>query len=101
MSYVRSNFFYGRTFISDEELNDQAEHWFRNVANVRIHGTLKERPIDRFDREREFLSPLAVRPYRSLVLPHRTPKAKPRVVPSLEVERRPLEAYAQVVGGGR
>jgi len=101
VGYVRSNFFYGRTFISDADLNDQAERWYRTVANPRIHGTLKERPVDRFDREREFLRPLAARPYRSLVLPHRTPKAKPRVLPSLEVEHRPLEAYAQVAGGGR
>ena len=28
-------------------------------ANVRIHGTLKERVADRFDRERSCLSPLA------------------------------------------
>jgi transposase len=101
VGYVRSNFFYGRTFVSDADLNDQAERWYRTVANPRIHGTLKERPVDRFDREREFLRPLAARPYRSLVLPHKTPKAKPRVLPSLEVERRPLEAYAQAVGGGR
>lgn len=101
VSYVRSNFFYGRTFISDEDLNDQAEHWYRSVANVRIHGTLKERPVDRFDRERELLHHLASRPYRSLVLPHRTPKAKSRGIPAIEVERRPLEAYAQVAGGDR
>ena len=100
VSYVRSNFFYGRTFISDTDINDQAEHWYRHVANVRIHGTLKERPIDRFDRERELLHPLAPRPYRSLVLPHKRPKPNPRVSPSLEVERRPLEVYAQVAGGG-
>jgi transposase len=101
ISYVRSNFFYGRTFVSDADLNDQAEHWYLHVANVRIHGTLKERPIDRFDRERELLHPLALRPYRSLVLPHKRPKQKPHVSPSLEVERRPLEVYAQVAGGGQ
>jgi transposase len=100
VSYVRSNFFYGRTFISDADLNGQAEHWYRSVANVRIHGTLKQRPIDRFDREREILGLLAPRPYRSLVLPHRAPGPKPRVSPWLEVERRPLEVYAQVTGGG-
>lgn len=100
VSYVRSNFFYGRTFIGDADLNDQAEHWYRHVANVRIHGTLKERPVDRFDRERELLHPVAPRPYRSLVLPHKRPKTKPRVSPSLEVERRPLEVYSQVAGGG-
>ena len=69
VSYVRSSFFYGRTFTSDEDLNRQARHWLDHVANVRTHGTLKERPADRFEHERDLLRPLASRPYRSLVLP--------------------------------
>ena len=40
--YVRSSFFYGRTFTSDSDLNHQAHHWLDHVANVRIHGTLEE-----------------------------------------------------------
>ncbi len=51
VSYVRSSFFYGRTFTSDSDLNAQAQHWLDTVANVRIHSTLKERPIDRLERE--------------------------------------------------
>jgi transposase len=101
VSYVRSSFFYGREFTSDSDLNDQARHWLDTVANVRIHGTLKERPIDRFERERGALAALAARPYRSYVLPTK-PKAasRPRSqVPRVDVERRPLESYAQVVGG--
>ena len=66
VSYVRSSFFYGRTFTSDEDLNDQARHWLDHVANVRTHGTLKERPVDRFEHERDLLRPLVSRPYRSL-----------------------------------
>lgn len=102
--YLRQSFFYGRTFTSDEDLNAQALHWLETVANVRIHGTLKERPADRFERERDLLHPLALRPYRSLVLPLERPVKKPLyprpTVPSIHVERRPLEAYARVVGGG-
>ena len=63
--YVRSIFFYGRTFTSDSDLNHQARHWLDHVANVRIHGTLKERLVDRLERERGELKPLALRPYRS------------------------------------
>ena len=37
--YVRENFFYGRTFLNDEDLNSQAEQWLQRVANVRVHGT--------------------------------------------------------------
>ena len=95
------DFFYGRTFTSDEDLNDQARHWLDHVANVRTHGTLKERPVDRFEHERDLLRPLASRPYRSLVLPPEVTKQAKAVLPRIDVERRPLEAYAQVAGGVR
>ncbi len=58
--YVRENFFYGRTFLNDEDLNAQALSWLQQVANVRLHGTTGERPIERFEREeRMALTPLA------------------------------------------
>ena len=65
--YLRESFFYGRTFTSDDDLNAQALHWLETEANVRSHGTLKERPLDRFERERLLLEPLATRPYHPLV----------------------------------
>ncbi len=100
--YVRENFFYGRTFLNDEDLNTQASLWLQQVANVRIHGTTSEKPIERFEREeRMALNSLAIRPYRSLILPlapeprvHPLPKAK------LQVERRPLEVYTRIAAGG-
>ncbi len=101
VSYVRSSFFYGRTFTSDEDLNPQARHWLDHVANVRTHGTLKERPVDRFEHERDLLRPLASRPYRSFVLPPEVSKQAKAVLPHIDVERRSLEAYAQVAGGVR
>ena len=67
--YLRESFFYGRTFTSDDDLNAQALHWLETEANVRSHATLKERPLDRFERERLLLEPLATRPYHPLVLP--------------------------------
>jgi len=95
VSYVRSSFFYGREFTSDSDLNAQAQHWLDAVANVRVHGTLKERPLDRLARERGELKPLARRPYRSYVLAakpekKRTP-SRMTSVPRIDVERRPLE----------
>ena len=101
VSYLRSSFFYGRTFTSDEDLNHQARHWLDHVANVRTHGTLKERPVDRFEHERDLLRPLASRPYRSLVLPPEARERTKAVLPHIDVERRSLEAYAQVAGGVR
>lgn len=103
--YLRQSFFYGRTFTSDDDLNAQALHWLDTVANVRIHGTLKERPVVRFQRESSSLQPLALRPYRSLVLPLERSVARVRTpvptVPMIQVERRPLVAYAQAAGGVR
>ncbi len=72
---------------------------------MRSHGTLKERPLDRFMRERLLLEPLATRPYHSLVLPPDRSSPKPRQdttsLPAIHVERRPLTAYAQIAGGDR
>ncbi|MFQ5946746.1 MAG: IS21 family transposase [Anaerolineae bacterium] len=101
--YVRENFFYARRFISDADLEEQSRRWLDTVANVRDHGTTRERPIDRFERERARLKPLAARPYRSLALssPQRKPARLTPSVPRVAVERRPLEAYAQMAGGGR
>jgi hypothetical protein len=96
---VRTGFFYGRAFIHDEDLNHQARSWIDSTANVRIHGTLKERPIDRFKEEQPFLGPLAPRPYQSFVLPPEPKKQVRTVLPRIEVEHRPLTAYAQLAGG--
>ena len=104
VSYLRDNFFYGRDFLNDEDLNQQARRWLERTANVRIHGTTKEQPIVRFERdEKALLQPLPVRPYRSLILMP-AESAKPvRVpgVPAVAVERRPLSVYAQIAGGAR
>jgi len=101
---VRSSFFYGRTFTSDADLNAQAQHWLDTVANVRIHGTLKERPVDRLERELGSLKPLALRPYRSYVLAPNVKKKKKGIetrMPPIDVQRRALETYAQIVDGAR
>jgi len=101
--YVRQSFLYGRTFTGDADLNAQALHWLATVANARIHGTTHEVPRERFERqEQAALKPLALRPYRSLVLqPEPAPprRAVPSV-PRVAVERRPLAAYAELTGAG-
>lgn len=40
--HIRDNFFHGREFLSDDNLNVRILPWLDGVANVRIHGTLKE-----------------------------------------------------------
>jgi len=99
--YVRGNFVYGRTFLHDADLDHQRQLWLERVANVRLHGTTRERPRDRFDREERFLlQPLAARRYTSLVLDRPAPAIahrQPR--PVVTVEKRSLAAYAQLTGG--
>jgi len=103
--YVRQSFFYGREFVSDDDLNARAQQWLATIANVRLHRTTKERPIDRLKQvERAHLRPLAPRPYQSLVLPPAQEARRPSRrtgVPSVRVERRPLRVYARIAGGER
>ncbi len=63
IGYIRRNFFEGRTFRNLADLQFQSDRWRDQVANIRIHGTTRERPIDRFEKEKSFLRPLPVRPF--------------------------------------
>jgi transposase len=102
IGYVRQSFFYGRTFLNDADLNAQALSWMAQTANVRIHRTTAEAPRARFDRdERILLKPLALRPYRSLLLPAATQPAPPRYPVLTSVERRPLAWYDRLTGVAR
>lgn len=98
IGYVRQGFFYGRSFVSDEDLNAQALSWVARTANVRTHRTILEAPQTRFERdERALLKPLALQPYRSLVLESAKRAARLRQsVPT--VQRRPLAVYDQIAG---
>jgi transposase len=97
--YLRESFLYGRTFVSDADLNAQVEHWLATVANQRVHGTTQAVPATRFAAEEQgVLQALPGQPYRPLVLPAARPTPRdaagpaPRV-PAIEVERRSLRAY--------
>ena len=99
--FDRDNFFYGRDFVSDDDLNAGTRLWLDSVANARVHGTLKERVADRFDRERPYLSPLAPWPYRPVVPRSEswtTQAATPSAPQVVEVQRRPLSEYAGITG---
>ena len=100
IGYVRSNFFYGREFVCDEDLNEQAGRWLEVTANARRHGTTGERPADRFERdERATLGPLADRPYVRLAAAtsKSAAPATAAVAAPVEVERRSLSVYAEAV----
>jgi transposase len=51
VKYVKRNFLPGRVFADLADFNDQLVAWLAEVADVRVHGTTHERPIDRFARE--------------------------------------------------
>lgn len=90
---MRGNFFYRREFVSDDNLNAQARRGLDEVATARMHGTLKERISDRFERERPLMGPLAPRPYTPVV-PRPEPRQAPErerqkpALPQVKVERR-------------
>jgi transposase len=101
--YLRDSFLYGRTFLSDADLNAQVLDWLSTVANVRTHATTKWIPTERFATlEQSTLRPLPPRPYRSLVLPAPTTPAAttPGSLPRVAVERRGLETYAALAASG-
>ena len=98
VGYVRQNFFYGRTFLNDADLNQQALAWSTRKANLRLHRTTLEVPQVRFDRdERAMLKVLAPHPYRAVSpLQQQSPEPRRSSLPS--VERRPLSAYSRLLG---
>lgn len=51
IGYVKHNAIAGHTFDSWEALEAHLVWWMREVADVRIHGTTGERPIERFLRD--------------------------------------------------
>jgi len=62
--YVKKNFLAGRTFLSLTALNVHAFSWTEQVANCRIHGSTKQKPVDLFHREEQpRLIPLPERDY--------------------------------------
>jgi transposase len=70
IKYVRSSFFYGRSFSSLEDLRQQAAAWLENTANARLHATTRERPADRLLVERPRLHALPEQPFdTNLIVP--------------------------------
>jgi transposase len=63
--YVKHNALAGRSeeLIRFEDYLALAPLWRDQVANVRLHETTRERPIDRFERERPLLRPLPALPF--------------------------------------
>jgi transposase len=72
VKYVKRNALAGRRFTSWDDLNQWLARWSAEVADLRVHGTTHERPIDRFAQEQ--LTPIAARP------PYRYERVRLRIV---------------------
>ena len=61
--YVKRNFLGGREASTIAQANRDVRRWANTTAGQRIHGTTKERPLERFKVERTALKPLPNTPY--------------------------------------
>ena len=61
IGYIKRSFLEGREFRDLEDLNMQLRVWLSDVANVRRHGTVRERPVDRFAADQAAMRPVAGR----------------------------------------
>jgi len=57
VKYVKGNFWPSVVFTDLQDVNQQGRNWCATVANVRVHGTTHERPVDRFETEKQHLRP--------------------------------------------
>ncbi len=58
VKYVKGNFVPTRSFRDLADLNAQARRWVLEEAGVRVHGTTREQPLERFTLEKPLMSPL-------------------------------------------
>jgi transposase len=62
--YVRGSFWAGEQFLSLSDAQRRAEHWCREVAGMRVHGTTQLRPLEAFRAtELELLARAPISPY--------------------------------------
>ena len=58
VKYVKGNFLPTRTFRDLPDLNEQARRWVLEEAGVRIHGTTRQAPLERFLLEKPLMRTL-------------------------------------------
>jgi len=67
IKYIRSNFLIRQTLVWPD-INADAVHWRDETANMRLHATTRERPIDRFAKEKSLLMPLPDKEYDASII---------------------------------
>lgn len=63
VGYVKKNFLAGLELPDFSVLNPAARQWLDTVANVRLHGETRDKPIALWHKERPYLSPLPLHPF--------------------------------------
>lgn len=63
VGYVKKNFLAGLNIPNFAALPPAARNWLDTIANVRIHGETRQKPIDLFEKERPSLNPLPQHPF--------------------------------------
>jgi transposase len=63
VGYIKKNFLNGLDIPDFSSLHPAARLWLDSVANVRIHGETRQKPVDLFEKERPYLNPLPLNPF--------------------------------------
>lgn len=63
VGYVKKNFLAGADLPDFAAINPAAKIWLDTVANVRIHGETRKKPVEMLSCERPHLLPLPAHPY--------------------------------------
>jgi len=65
--YVRMHLLEG-TRVCWPQIQQEGRRWLDDVANVRLHRTTREKPVDRWEREKPYLLSLPQRNYDTFIL---------------------------------
>jgi transposase len=63
VGYIKKNFLAGLDIPEFSALAPAIKQWLDTVANVRIHGETKKKPLELFEEEKPLLRPLPPHPY--------------------------------------
>jgi transposase len=63
VGYVKKNFLNGLELTDFSTIRVAAQVWLDTIANVRIHGETRQRPVDLLAQEHPHLGPLNLHPY--------------------------------------
>jgi hypothetical protein len=63
VGYVKKNFLAGLDIADFSMLAPAVHHWLDTVANVRLHGETRKQPLELWQSEKPYLSPLPLHPF--------------------------------------